>query len=463
MSDRWLEAVTDVLGESRVLIDPGVTSSYTTDWTGRWHGPTRAVLRPTSTEQVAESLRVCSDFGVPVVPQGGNTGLVGGSVPRKLEAVLSLARLGRMDSVDESSATVTVGAGVTLAQLQEHARASTLDFCLDLGARDTATVGGLVATNAGGTHVLRYGSMRAQVLGLEYVLADGTTVSRLEGLVKDNTGYDLTGLLCGSEGTLALVTAATLRMRALLEHRVVALAGLRDVAGALDLLASARRRLPSLEAIELMFPEGIELVCEQAGLPAPLDRRAGCYVLVECAGRSDPTDELGALLEDHEGVVGTAVGVDPAARARLWAYRERHTEAVASLGTQARDGWIGAPHKLDVAVPIDRIPDFAHRVGDAVRALAPQARLILYGHLGDGNLHVNVAGLTDERVDDAVLHLVADFGGAISAEHGIGIAKRNWLTLTRSRHEIDLMRGLKRAWDPDNLLNPGVLFPPARH
>jgi FAD/FMN-containing dehydrogenase len=390
-----------------------------------------------------------------VVPQGGNTGLVGGSVPPPdvagAAAVLSLVRLTDLGPVDMAAGQVTVGAGVTLANLQGHVAGSGLAFAVDLGARDTATIGGMVATNAGGIHVIRYGGMRAQVMGLEAVLADGSVVTRLDGLVKDNTGYDLSQLLIGSEGTLAIVTRARLRLVPALPARYAALMGLPDTESVVELVARLRKVAPSLEAAEIFYPEGLELVMAHAGLPAPFPRPWGAYLLAECAGPDDSVlDELATVAEDlgHEAA---AVGLDGPGRQRLWAYRERHTEAVNSLGV---------PHKMDVTLPIGKLARFETEVREVVGRAAPSSTLFLWGHVGDGNLHVNVVGPDpdDNAVDDAVLQLVAHFGGSISAEHGIGRAKAGWLSLTRSTAEIEAMRAIKRALDPSGFLNPGVLF-----
>jgi FAD/FMN-containing dehydrogenase len=403
----------------------------------------------------------CRQSAVAVVPQGGNTGLVGGSVPAATSesgvVVLSLVRLQRLGPVDPAAAQVTVGAGVTLAALQQHlaASASGLAFGVDLGARDSATIGGMVATNAGGIHFVRYGGMRQQVVGVEAVLADGRVVERLGGLAKDNTGYDLAGLLTGSEGTLGVVTAVRLRLVATSEFRVAALVGLPGTAAAVRLMAAIRRQGPGLEAAEIFYQEGLDLVCRHAGLVAPVRGPRGAYLLVECAGTDDSVTEglahclAGAGIDDD----ACAVATESAARQRLWAFRERHTEAVNGLGV---------PHKLDVSVPLAAMAGFEAAVRDTVRAVDSDAVVILWGHAGDGNLHVNVVGpaADDDAVDGAVFRLVAGMGGSISAEHGIGRAKTGWLHLTRSDADIDAMRAIKTALDPTGLLNPGVLLPP---
>ena len=446
-----LDDLRSIVGAAHVLTDPSVTESYAVDWTGRFVGSTPAVVRPASTEEVAAVVGWCAANGVGLVPQGGNTGLVGGSVPLAGEIVLSLRRLSAMSSVDPVAAQVTAGAGVTIADLQRAARAAEWDYGVDWGARDTATVGGSIATNAGGSKVARYGDTRAQVLGVEAVLGDGSVVSHLDGLVKDNTGYHLPSLLCGSEGTLGVVTAARLRLVPRYGERVVALLGFERVDGALMACSALRRALPSLEAAELFFDDGLELVCSSFALPTPLASRPPVYLLVECADRVDPSDGLASAV-DGLGAVGVAVATTVARRAELWRYREAHTEAINLLGP---------PHKLDVTLPGGALGAFVDSVRSSVHAVVPDARVWLFGHAADGNLHVNVTGVdpADERIDATVLGLVAELGGSISAEHGIGTAKKQWLHLNRSTAEIAAMRAIKHALDPANILNPNALLP----
>lgn len=446
-----MRTLTAVVGADHVLVDDDVRAPYETDWTGRFRGRARMVVRPADTGEVAGAVRACADAGVPVVAQGGNTGLVGGGVPAGGEVVLSLARLTELGPVDALAGSVVTGAGVTLAALQSHAAAADLAFPVDLAARDTATVGGLVATNAGGVQVLRYGSMRAHVLGVEAVLADGRVVSHLAGLAKDNTGYHLPSLLAGSEGTLAIVSRVCVRLVPALPARVTGLLAVATTGDALAVLSRLRSRLPSLEAAEVCYADGMALVTAHTGLSLPLRAAHPCYLLVECAAQRDPTDELAEILDGVPEVVDAAVATDPPGRRALWAYRERHTEAVAALGVA---------HKLDVSVPLGALAAFETAVRRRIGEVAPAARTVLWGHLGDGNLHVNVVGPDpeDPAVDDAVLGLVTQMGGSISAEHGIGRTKTGWLTAVRGETDLAVMRALKTALDPDGLLNPGVLF-----
>ena len=449
-----LAALRAAVGGRHCLTDPDLRSSYETDWTRRWSGVALAVVRPGSTDEVAAVVRACADAGAGVVPQGGNTGLVGGSVPRAGEVVLSTLRLNAVEDLDGDAGEVTVGAGASLASVQSVARASGWDVGVDLGARDTATIGGMVATNAGGVNVLRHGPMRDQLLGFEAVLADGSAISRMPGMPKDNTGYDLGGLLAGSEGTLAVITRVRLRLVPPLAQRAVAVIGFTDAAAAVAAAGWLRRELASVLALELFTDAGMELVMRHARTAAPFAARRPFYLLVEAGSdAADPTDELVATLEELDPGEAAAVAADPPGRHRLWQLRERHTEAVNAEGV---------PHKLDVSVPLARYAEMVERAPSVVAALDPSARTIVYGHVGDGNVHVNVIGPApdDERVDDAVLELVLELGGSVSAEHGIGVAKVGWLVRDRGEPTVAAMRALKAAWDPAGILNPGVLFAP---
>jgi FAD/FMN-containing dehydrogenase len=447
-----LDELRDAVGAEHVLTDEDLKASYETDWTGRFTGRACAVVRPADTDQVVAVVRACASARTPIVVQGGNTGLVGASVPAGGEVLLSLTRLTDIGAVDLAASQVTVGAGATLAAVQKQAREHGLDVGVDLAARDSATIGGLVATNAGGIRVLRYGSMRAQVAGAEAVLADGSVVSRLGGLAKDNTGYDLVSLLCGSEGTLGILTRLRIRLIPRLRERAVALVALPDVATAVGLLPALRSDLPDLVAAELFLAEGLALVRRHAGLPAPFAAEHPAYVVLECAAVTDPTDQLVNAVADLSGVLDATVATDASGQRALWAYREQHAEAINAAGV---------PVKLDVSVPLGSLALFVEQLPDVVRTMVPAGRLIVFGHLNEGNVHVNVLDAAErgEDVTDAVLRLVAELGGSISSEHGIGRAKVAWLELSRSREEIAAMQAVKRALDPGGLLNPGVLLP----
>jgi FAD/FMN-containing dehydrogenase len=437
-----LKSLAGIVGEQHVLTSDA-TAGFAVDWTGRFHGRASAVLRPRDTAEVAAVLTVCTDAGVRVVPQGGNTGLVGGGVPLHGEAVLSLARLNQLGPVDRDASQVTAGAGVTLQQVSDAD--PDLDLGVQIASRDSATVGGAVATNAGGVRVLRFGPMRAQLRGIEAVLADGTVVSHLSGLVKDNTGYDYPSLLAGSEGTLAVITQARLLLVPRPRDMVTAIIGLGGLDELHALAHQAVREVPGLIAAEFFTPAGLDILIEHAGLVPPLPSPARAYLLLEASGPG-ALDGLADVIADREAAVGEAA----ADRRRLWSYRERHPEAA---------GFLGVPIKLDVSVPAARWVRLASAVGDVVAEADPGARVITFGHVADGSVHVNIvpAATADGRHENAVFSFVASLGGSISAEHGIGALKAPWLGLARSDAERALFARIRAALDPAGTLNPNVL------
>ena len=449
-----------VVGPAHVLTGDAA-AGYAVDWTGGFTGHAPAVLRPRDTGQAAALLALCADAGVAVVPQGGNTGLVGGGVPLHGEVVLSLARLDRLGPVNLDAGQVSAGAGVSLQQVADADPG--LDLGVFIASRPSATVGGAVATNAGGLRVLRYGPMRAQLRGIEAVLSDGTVLSHMSGLVKDNTGYEYPSLLAGSEGTLAVVTAARLQLVPRMADPVTVIVGA-DGPGEVHALARrAVREVGGLASAEFFTQAGLDLLAGHAGLRLPLRSPAPAYLLLEAAGPG-AAEELAGLVGDRPAAVGTGV----AERARLWASRERHPEAA---------GFVGVPLKLDVSVPAARWVRLASEVAGVVADADPGALVITYGHVADGNLHVNVVpgaggaggagtaagagtggtGAGDGRHEDAVFSFVASLGGSISAEHGIGALKARWLPLVRSDAERALFARLRAAFDPAGILNPHVL------
>lgn len=448
------QALRDIVGPAHVLADPDLTAPFERDWTGRFGGRAALVVRPADTAQVAESVAVCAAAGVPIVPQGGNTGLVGGGVPRGGEIVISLVRLTEIGEPDSALGHVEVGAGATLGALQQAARSAGFDAGLDFAARDSCTIGGAVACDAGGARALRHGTARTRVAGLEAVLADGTVVTRMAGLAKDNAGYDLPSLLVGSEGTLAIITRVLWKLEPRFDARVAALVPLPSAAEAAALLAALRAEAPTLESCDFFLDEGLSLVLDFQRRSSPIEPRSPVYVLAECAGRTDPTDELAAALE-RAGIEEALIADDTPGRERLWALRELHSDAINAAGV---------PHKLDIGVPLAALDRFLAEVPRVVAEAVPDvpdARAILFGHLGDGNVHVNILGPEpeDERADDAVLELVLACGGTISAEHGVGIAKARWLDRARGVVEVAAMRSVKQALDPRGLLNPGAVLP----
>jgi FAD/FMN-containing dehydrogenase len=450
MSQQVVEALRGVVGDGHVLVADDLVEAYAVDWSRRFRGPVLAAVRPADTAEVSAVVSVCIAAGVPVLPQGGNTGLVGGSVPGPDSAptvILSTRRLTRLDPVDELAGQVTAGAGVVLADLHQHVRAAGWEYGVDLAARESATVGGTVGTNAGGIRVCCHGMTRAQVVGVEAVLPDGSVISHLGGLPKDNTGYDLSGLLVGSEGTLGVVTAARLRLVRPATASAVALIGVRDATDALDLVRSSVPRGVRLLAAEIMDAGMLRHVCDVASLPWPLPQQHDHVLLLETES-PEPGDVAMDLPDDRDVVVA----VDAADKARFWSYRERAAEATAVLGV---------PHRFDVSVPMGSWDAFVADMRSRLEGVDGIDEVLVFGHLADGNLHVEVLGPDpdDERADAVVLVTVADHHGSISAEHGVGRAKAAYLPLTRSATEIALMRAIKGALDPQGLFNPGALLP----
>jgi FAD/FMN-containing dehydrogenase len=418
-------------------------AGYAVDWTGRFRGHTPAVIRPRDTSEVAATLALCNNAGVPVVPQGGNTGLVGSGIPLRGEVVLSLSRVNQLEAVDVDSAQVTAGAGVALQQVADAH--GDYDFGVHIASRASATVGGAVATNAGGVRVLRYGPMRSQLRGVEAVLADGTVLSHLSGPVKDNTGYDYASLLAGSEGTLAVITRARLQLVPRPRNLVAVIVGLDGLAQVRCLARQAVRDVAGLLSAEFFTGYGLDLLTKYTGLAPPLPDPAQAYLLLEASG-AEALDDLAGLIGD----MPVAVAQTPAGRAKLWAYRERQPEVARFIGT---------PIKLDLSVPPNQWLALAEAVPRVVADIDPAAHVIIFGHVADSSVHVNIVpgAAPDGRHEEAVFSFVADLGGSISAEHGIGVLKAPWLRLVRSESECTLFAKIRSALDPLGTLNPHVL------
>ena len=454
--DDLKHALARVVGDGHVLADPELRAAYERDFTGRYGAESLMVVRPADAVQVAEVVRVCIDHDVAVVPQGGNTGLVGGGVPRGGEVLLSTRRLNQIGRVDEITGHLLVGAGATLASVQTTALRAGWEMPLDLGAREAATVGGLVATDAGGAMALAHGTMRERVAGLAVVLPDGRIVERLGGLLKDNAGYAWPSLIVGSEGTLGIITSVLLRLIPRAAARVAVLFAFRDLDDAMQLLMGLRRSAPSLQAADFFFDDGVTLVERVLdGVHLPVAQRAPVYLLVECAGASDPTPELAEAVKAMEHlIVDQAAADDTAGRRALWRLREALPEALVRAGV---------PVKVDIAVPLANVVRFTHEVVALAASIVPAAETVLWGHLGDGNVHVNVLGAGDASaaVEEKVLRLATGLGGTVSAEHGVGVSKVRHLALVRSPEELDLLRTVKAALDPVGMMNPGTVLPRA--
>jgi FAD/FMN-containing dehydrogenase len=454
-----------VLGERHVLVAAEEVAPYCTDWRGRYSGAAVCVVLPGSTEEVAAAVSACAAAGVAVVPQGGNTGLCGGATPVGGEVVVCLRRLNRIRAIDADNNSITVEAGCTLHAVQEAATAAGRLFPLSLAAEGSATLGGNLSTNAGGVQVLRYGNARELCLGLEVVLADGRIWNGLRGLRKDNTGYDLKHLFIGAEGTLGLITAATLKLFPRPRVHATAWVAVPDPAAAVRLLGRLRDAAgDNVTAFEIVGRPALELVLRH--IPNARDPLAGgpaWQVLVELSGARD---DLPATLEQalqqaaEAGVIDDAVvAASEAQTAALWALRENVSEAQKVEGVSI---------KHDVAVPVSRIAEFITRADAAVRATFPDVRIVCFGHIGDGNLHYNqskpdaqsnAAFIAQTGSVNRLVHdLVHELGGSISAEHGLGQLKRDEVLRYKSETEMDLMRAVKQALDPRGLMNPGKVL-----
>ena len=460
-----VDALRDIVGAAQVIAE-GDRSTWELDWRKRFRGRSLAVVRPGSTPEVAAVVAACRAHGASLVAQGGNTGLVGGSVPDESgsQVLLSMARMNRIRSVDRSNLTLVAEAGCVLHAVQQEAAAHGLMFALSLAAEGSCTIGGNLSTNAGGTQVLRYGNARELCLGLEAVTAEGRVWEGLSGLRKDNTGYDLRDLLIGSEGTLAIITAATLKLHPRPAAVMTALASTRTLAAATALLALAQRRLgPGLTGFELMNDFSLGLVrkhlpqLRQPLAPAPW------VVLVEHSdGESEAhaTEMLEALLGEalEQGLIDdTAIAASLEQANAMWHLRESIPIAQSMEGLNV---------KHDIALPVSAIEEFVAATDAALLAAFPGVRLVNFGHLGDGNLHYNVQGPSgldgaaflerhEAEINDLVYDAVSARGGSISAEHGIGTLKLDQLEARKSPVALDMMRAIKLALDPQGVLNPG--------
>lgn len=471
MTAQLLDALAAIVGSENVLRGE-VAAEYLREWRGAFHPMALAVVRPAGTDQVARVVMACAQADCAVVAQSGNTGLVGGAAASDAErhVIVNLERMSRVRSIDVDNATMTVEAGCILADAQRAASNAGLYLPLTLASRERCRIGGNLATNAGGLNVLRYGNTRDLVLGLEVVLADGRIWHNLSGLRKDNSGFDLKDLFVGSEGALGIMTAAVLRLHEPHVQRVTALCGLASPGQAIAL----QRRLTAasggnLVACELMSAQVIELACSHiSGYTLPFAEPCDWYVLVELA-TSAPGEWLAPIVREvADGALAAgdiharSIAADDAAAGRLWHLRESLPAAQVAAG---------ASIKHDIALPVSRLPAFLERALPAVREMLPGVRPCPFGHVGDGNLHFNLSkphGSDDaafmshaERVHTLVHDLVVAMGGSIAAEHGIGRLKAAMLARYKQPVELDMLRAIKSALDPDNRLNPGVMVEPS--
>ncbi|AXY22665.1 MULTISPECIES: FAD-binding oxidoreductase [Komagataeibacter] len=462
----------EILGPAGVLTDATDIAPFCTDWRSLYHGRALAVLRPASTDELAAIVRLCVAHDVPMVPQGGNTSMVGGATPDDTgrEVVICLSRMNRIRGIDPRDLTMEIEAGVTLKAAQDAAWEAGFMLPLSISSEGSAQIGGVLATNAGGNNTLRYGNARELTLGLEAVMPDGSVFNGLRRLRKDNTGYALRQLLVGSEGTLGFITTAILQLHPQPREIDAALCAVEDASAALDLLGLLRSRDPSLlQAFEFMSGTGMELVTDLIpGAGLPLEETAPAYVLLELATPRPDADlreftesVLGEALE--EGIITDAVIAESESqRAGLWKLREEHAEA------QRR---AGASVKNDVSVPVTHVPELITRATSACEALIPGIRPAPFGHMGDGNIHFNLVqpeGMAPEAflarshdIMDTVSAIVKELDGSFSAEHGVGQLKPYMMPSWRGGAELAAMRHIKTALDPRNLMNPGKVLPPA--
>jgi FAD/FMN-containing dehydrogenase len=453
----------EAVGPKGFSEDANEIAPHLVEWRSRYQGQTSLLLKPKTTEEISAILAICHETATPIVPQGGNTGLVGGQIPFHGEVLLSLARLDRIRRVDRSDMSLVAEAGVVLAKVQDAARDAGCYFPLSLAAEGSATIGGNLSTNAGGVNVLRYGSARALVLGLEVVLADGRVLDLLRTLRKDNTGYDLKQLFIGAEGTLGIITAAALRLFPKPTTSETAFLAVRDPGAAVAFLHRLQDATGGLvSAFELMARMGLEFVLRHVpNARDPLPSPSPWYVLTEVATagelalRGPVENAIQRTIED--GLVTDAViAANETQRAALWHLREAMSEA---------QKFEGGSIKHDIAVPVDQVPAFLAKGTATVEKLVPGVRPVPFGHLGDGNIHFNFSvprGGDDEaylarwdEINHAVHDIVRDFHGSISAEHGLGVMKREEILRYKSATEMDVMRALKKTLDPKNILNPG--------
>ena len=438
-----------------------IESRYLGDWMVKDPAARPAALaRPRSTDEVSTILRLCDGARVPVVAQGGRTGLAGGAVPRTGWVILSLERMRAIGDPDRASGTITVEAGAVLEAVQQVAERADMLFPLDIGGRGTCTIGGNISTNAGGNRVLRYGMMRELVLGLEAVLADGTVLSSMNRMLKNNTGYDLKQLFIGAEGTLGVVTRAVLRLSPRPTSQQTALCALADYDAVLRLLALARARLSSsLAAFEVLWPDFYRCGTDGLGARPPLPHGAGAYVLIETMG-SDPDGDAHAFEQAiaaafEGGIIADAViAASIKERQEIWAIRD-------SSGEFPRTFWPNVG--FDVSLPIGDIGRFIDECRARLDQSFPGVESVWFGHAADSNIHIGIrvpgaAPQPEEEIDRIVYGCVGDFAGSVSAEHGIGLLKKAYLGHSRSPEELAAMHRLKRAFDPGGILNPGKIF-----
>jgi FAD/FMN-containing dehydrogenase len=466
LSPATLARFVAVVGEKNAITDPGQQAPYLVEFRGLWRGHTPVVLRPGSTAEVAEIVKIANETETALVPQGGNTGLVGGQLPHHGEVVLSLQRLDRVREVDPVSNTITCEAGVTLLRAREAAEKVDRLYPQLLPSEGSCTIGGNLSTNAGGTAALAYGVARSHVLGIEVVLADGRILNNLNKLKKDNTGYDLKNLFIGAEGTLGIITAAVLRLVPRPRSVETAWVAIPSVQAAVKLLGLASERTAGgVTSFELMSREGIDIVVKHAvGTRDPLATRSPWAVIIELSsqrreGLRESMEQILAEGFEQELVLDATIGESVEQTKAFWRIRELFGEM------QTREG---GSIKHDVSVPVASIPAFIEEANAAAKKLIPGCRPLSFGHVGDGNIHYNVSQPVGadkdaflrrwDEMNDVVYRIVLKYGGSVSAEHGVGIVKRDYLPKIKDPVAYELMKTLKRTLDPKGILNPGKVL-----
>ncbi len=454
-----IEKLREELGDKAIVTGDAVSERYSADWSGENPVFPAAVLRPADTRELSFILQSCHEAGQPVVVQGGLTGLAGGATPQEGELAVSLERMTGIEEVDSDSMTMTVLAGTPLQIVQEAARDAGFHFPLDLGARGSCTIGGNVATNAGGNQVIRYGMTRNQILGLEAVLADGTIMTSLNKMLKNNAGYDLKHLFIGTEGTLGIVTRLVLRLQPRLSSKCTALCALPDFDSVIKLLQTAGRDLGgSVSSFEVMWQDYFHYIIDHIdSLRSPFDEQHAFYVLMETEGSHQEqdfehfTEVLAAAMEDGT-VTDAAIAQSEKESKAFWAIRDGVGEVTPLLMPMAN---------FDISLPISRMQPFLDTITQGLRETFIDIRILIFGHIGDGNLHVLcTTGKAGDRsgIYDCVYRTTKDYQGSVSAEHGIGMLKKDYLHCSRTPEEIAIMRTLKKALDPKGILNPGRIF-----
>ena len=460
-----LEAISAIVGE-KGIVSADNAAPFLTEWRSRWPGKAAMIVTPASTREVASIVKLCAEHHVAIVPQGGNTGLVGGQIPFGSEILLSLKRLRTIRDASPLNNTMTLEAGLTLSEAQNIAADNDRLFPLSIGAEGSCQIGGVISTNAGGVNVLRYGNTRDLVLGLEAVMPDGRIWNGLKRLRKDNTGYDLKHLLIGGEGTLGIITAAVLKLLPVPAEKITAFVGLKNISDAVALLAHAQQASGgAATSFEFMKRICVELTTQHIpGVRDPLNDQHSAYVLMEFS-----SGEHGTLRETIESMLAQAAEIglledaviaeNTAQSEMLWKLRHSISESINHEG-------MGARH--DVSVATSDIPAFLDKAKEVVERLAPGARIVAFGHLGDGNIHYDIIGpegaadnfLDDKRsaIENAIYDVIAIFDGSISAEHGIGRQRRDALAHRKSTVELDMMRAVKKALDPKGIMNPGKML-----